>query len=123
MSSDEQAPTKSSVYDGRHTHVTYFPICNTLPYVSIPRDQEWALPVDRSQEITASKTALKCRIHFKTFKVQSAHCSFDPLGYCDEYHSFGYYYHFFKASDGFPGLIEVKRWISVIKHMELVWGK
>lgn len=121
MSSDEQAPTKSSVYDGKHTHVTYFTICNTLPYVSVPMDREWALPTDRSQEIMASKTALKWRIYFKTFKAQPAHRYFDPLGYCDEYHYFDYYYYFSKASGGFPGLIEVKWWISIIKHMELVW--
>jgi len=108
MSSDEQAPTKSSVCDGKRTHVTYFTICNTLPYASVLVDQEWPRPVDRSQETTASKTAWKCRIDVKTFKAQPAHHYFNPLGYCVEYHHFDYYYYFFKASGGFPGLIEVK---------------
>lgn len=88
MSSDEQAPTKSWVYDSKHTHVTYFTICNTLPYVSIAMDREWALPAGRSQEVTASKRALQCSIYCKTFKAQPAHHCFDPLGYWDEYHYF-----------------------------------
>lgn len=92
MSSDEQAPTKSSVYDGEHTHVTYFTICNTPPYVSIPMDWERALPIDRSQEITASKIGSKHRIYFKTFKAQPAHRYFNPLGYCDKYHYFSYFF-------------------------------
>lgn len=107
MSSDEQAHTKSSVYDGKYTHVTYFTICNTLPYVSVLIDWELALPVDRSQEITASKSALKHRIDFKTFKAQPARSSSTLPGYCDEYHYFDFFF-FFKASSGFPGLIEAK---------------
>lgn len=90
MSSDEQAHTKSSVYVGKYTHVTYFTICNTLPYASVLIDQELALPVDRSQEITASKTALKHRIDFKTFKARPARGSSTLPGYCDEYHYFDF---------------------------------
>lgn len=60
------APTQPQLL-AASTHTEHSSTCNSLPYVPVPMDLEWALPLQKSPEIPAPKIALKCRIYLKTF--------------------------------------------------------